>query len=149
MSKKSSSKSYREVSRMLAIGDECFEDEVRRLVSTHLVNTCTFQCNFHKLVNLDLDMDYFTLQGISTQHLNPMQVLTAIQSAQLRMGYEFTESDFLEGKVGALMKPEDFNFEENVSTIVTVVDSTTSVHTTLIPNRSFTNVVYCYWFQYY
>ena len=26
---------------MLAIGDECFEDEVRRLVSTHLVNTCT------------------------------------------------------------------------------------------------------------
>ena len=41
MSKESSSKSYREVSRMLAIGDECFEDEVRRLVSAHLVNTCT------------------------------------------------------------------------------------------------------------
>ena len=78
-----------------------------------------------------------------------MQVLTAIQSAQLRMGYEFTENDFLEGKVGALMKPEDFNFEENVSSIVTVVDSTTNVHTTLILNRSSTNVVYRYWFQYY
>ena len=91
MSKESSSKSYREVSRMLAIGDECFEDEVRRLVSTYLVNTCTdFNViSKHEIVNLDLDLDYFTLQGISTQHLNPMQVLTAIQSAQLQMGYEF------------------------------------------------------------
>ena len=60
------------------------------------------------------------------------------------MGYEFTENDFLEGKVGALMKPEDFNFEENVSTIVTVVDSTTNDHTTLIFNRSSTNVVNCH-----
>ena len=44
-----------------------------------------------------------------------MQVLTAIQSAQERMHYEFTEEDFLEGKVGRMMKPEDFNFDENVS----------------------------------
>ena len=60
MSKKSSSKSYREVSHMLAIGDECFEDEVRHLVSTHLISTYT---NFnviskHEFVNLDLDLDW-------------------------------------------------------------------------------------------
>ena len=53
MSKESSSKSYREVSRMLAIGDECFEDEVRRLVSTHLVNTCT---DFYVISNMKLSI---------------------------------------------------------------------------------------------
>ena len=66
-----------------------------------------------------------------------MQVLTAIQSAQMRMGYEFTEDDFLEGKMGVLMKPEDFNFEENVSSLVTVVNGTATDHATLLYNRIF------------
>ena len=44
-----------------------------------------------------------------------MQVLSAIQHAQLRLKYEFTEADFLDGKVGEKMVPEDFDFEENVS----------------------------------
>ena len=48
----------------------------------------------------------------------PFQVLSALQHAQLRLNYTFTEQDFLEGKVGAQMKPEDFNFEENVSNII-------------------------------
>ena len=44
-----------------------------------------------------------------------MQVLSAIQHAQLRLKYDFTEADFLDGKVGEKMIPEDFNFDENVS----------------------------------
>ena len=49
------------------------------------------------------------------KHLSPMEVLSAIQAAQLRMDYIFTKEDFSEGKVGAMMKLEDFNFKENVS----------------------------------
>ena len=44
-----------------------------------------------------------------------MQVLSAIQHAQLRLKYDFTEADFLDGKVGEKMVPEDFNFDENIS----------------------------------
>ena len=44
-----------------------------------------------------------------------MQVLSAIQHAQLRLKCDFTEADFLDGKVGEKMVPEDFNFDENVS----------------------------------
>ena len=58
---------------------------------------------------------HLSQQGISTQHLSPMQVLSVIQHAQLRLHYEFTEQDFLDGKVGEKLVPEDFDFEENVS----------------------------------
>ena len=58
---------------------------------------------------------FSTLQGISTAHLTPLQVLQAIQHVQLQLDYTFTKEDFLQGKVGAKMIQEDFNFEENVS----------------------------------
>ena len=38
----------------------------------------------------------------------------ALQNAESR-GESFSKEDFLEGRVGARMIPEDFNFEENVS----------------------------------
>ena len=44
----------------------------------------------------------------------PMEVLMALQNAESR-GESFSKEDFLEGRVGARMIPEDFNFEENVS----------------------------------
>ena len=42
-----------------------------------------------------------------------MEVLMALQNAESR-GESFSKEDFLEGRVGARMIPEDFNFEENV-----------------------------------
>ena len=45
-----------------------------------------------------------------------MQLLTALQAAQQRLDYIFMKEDFSQGKVGSMMIPEDFNFEENVST---------------------------------
>ena len=38
----------------------------------------------------------------------------ALQNAESR-GESFSKEDFLEGRVGSRMIPEDFNFEENVS----------------------------------
>ena len=37
----------------------------------------------------------------------------ALQNAESR-GESFSKEDFLEGRVGSRMVPEDFNFEENV-----------------------------------
>ena len=42
-----------------------------------------------------------------------MEVLMALQNAESR-GESFSKEDFLEGRVGARMIPEDFNFEVNV-----------------------------------
>ena len=50
------------------------------------------------------------------RNLSPIQMLQAIQHAELRLGYKFSKEDFSEGRVGGMMAPEDFNFEENVST---------------------------------
>ena len=44
-----------------------------------------------------------------------MELLTAIQTAESRLDYKFTKEDFSQSKVGAMMIPSDFNFEENVS----------------------------------
>ena len=49
-----------------------------------------------------------------TTHLTPMEVLAAIQHAQIRLDKEFTKEEFLDGKIGGVMTPEDFNFEETV-----------------------------------
>ena len=43
-----------------------------------------------------------------------MEVLAAIQHAQIRLDKEFTKEEFLDGKIGGFMTPEDFNFEETV-----------------------------------
>ena len=50
------------------------------------------------------------LQGISTMHLTPFEVLTAINHAQLRLKRTFKEEE-----VGKLMIAEDFDFETTVS----------------------------------
>ena len=42
-----------------------------------------------------------------------MEVLMALHNAESR-GESFSREDFLEGRVGSRMIPEDFNFEENV-----------------------------------
>ena len=59
----------------------------------------------------------FLLQGISTAHLSPFEVLSAIQHTQHRLQYEFTADDFLHGKVGEYMLPDDFDFEKTVSSM--------------------------------
>ena len=46
-----------------------------------------------------------------------MEVLAALQHAQLRFGRDFTREEFVEGKVGSFMLPEDFKPEETVSNI--------------------------------
>ena len=57
---------------------------------------------------------YSLVQGLSTTRLTPMEVLAAIQHAQIRLDKEFTKEEFLDGKIGGFMIPEDFNFEETV-----------------------------------
>ena len=47
--------------------------------------------------------------------LMPLEVLSSIQHAQLRLNREFTKEKFLEGKVGGFMTPKDFKPEEIVS----------------------------------
>ena len=49
--------------------------------------------------------------------LTPMEVLTTLQHAQLRLGRDFTREEFVKGKVGSFMLPEDFKPEETVSNI--------------------------------
>ena len=43
-----------------------------------------------------------------------MEVLAAIQHAQARLQREFTKEEFVEGTVGQLMVPSDFDFDTNV-----------------------------------
>ena len=44
-----------------------------------------------------------------------MEVLSALQHAELRLGREFTKEVFLAGSVGQHMIPEDFDHEQTVS----------------------------------
>ena len=46
-----------------------------------------------------------------------MEVLTAIQHAQMRLGRDFTREEFTKGTVGKHMISEDFDFEVTVSFI--------------------------------
>ena len=102
-------KYYREISRMLALCEESFEDELRRIVST-----CSFFCFW--ATNLLISCLFLTelhckfevlLQGISTMHLTPFEVLTAINHTQLRLKRTFKEEEFTSGEVGKLMIAED------------------------------------------
>ena len=46
-----------------------------------------------------------------------MEVLAAIQHAQMRLGRDFTREEFTKGTVGEHMISEDFDFEVTVSFI--------------------------------
>ena len=46
-----------------------------------------------------------------------MEVLAAIQQAQMRLGWDFTREEFTKGTVGEHMISEDFDFEVTVSFI--------------------------------
>ena len=46
-----------------------------------------------------------------------MEVLAAIQHAQMRLGRDFTREEFMKGTVGEHMISEDFDFEVTVSFI--------------------------------
>ena len=59
-------------------------------------------------------LEIYFFQGISTMHLTPFEVLTAINHAQLRLNRTFKE-EFANGQVGKLMIAEDFDFEKTVS----------------------------------
>ena len=48
-------------------------------------------------------------------HLGPLEVLAALQHAELHMGRQFTCNEFIQGKVGKHMVPEDFDQEVTVS----------------------------------
>ena len=78
----------------------------------------------------------FFPQGISTMHLTPFEMLTAINHAQLRLKRTFKEEEFANGEVGKLMIAEDFNFE----TVVSLVQSRTRVSTFLTSISSRTRV---------
>ena len=52
---------------------------------------------------------------MSTVHLTPFQVVTAINHAQLRLGRDFKQEEFDSGAMGQLMIDEDFDFEKAVS----------------------------------
>ena len=60
-------------------------------------------------------LEIYFFQGISTMHLTPFEVLTAINHAQLRLNRTFKEEEFANGQVGKLMIAEDFDFEKTVS----------------------------------
>ena len=44
-----------------------------------------------------------------------MEVLAALQHAELHLGWEFTKDEFVQGSVGQHMIPEDFNPDITVS----------------------------------
>ena len=44
-----------------------------------------------------------------------MEVLTALQHAELHLGREFTKDEFVQGQVGQFMIPEDFDPKITVS----------------------------------
>ena len=48
-------------------------------------------------------------------HLGPLEVLSALQHAELRLGRQFTRDEFIKGEVGKHMVPEDFDHEVTVS----------------------------------
>ena len=50
--------------------------------------------------------------------LGPLEVLTALQHAESRLGREFTKEEFVAGTVGQHMLPEDFDEELTISKIV-------------------------------
>ena len=60
-------------------------------------------------------LEIYFFQGISTMHLTPFEVLTAINHAQLHLNRTFKEEEFANGQVGKLMIAEDFDFEKTVS----------------------------------
>ena len=47
-----------------------------------------------------------------------MEVLTALQHAELRLGREFTKDEFVQGLVGQHMIPEDFNPDVTLSKFI-------------------------------
>ena len=46
-----------------------------------------------------------------------MEVLATLQHAQLRIGHDFTHEEFIKGKIGGYILPEDFKPEETVSSL--------------------------------
>ena len=108
-------KYYKEILHLLALGEEHFEEELRKLVSGK------FLLKLHKIPNLSRTIPQnflFPLKGLSTVHLTPFQVVTAINHAQLRLGSDFKQEEFDSGVVGQLMIDEDFNFEKAVSSFL-------------------------------
>ena len=69
-----------------------------------------------------LDLIYL-LQGISTTHLTPFEVLTAINHAQLQLNRTFSNEEIKSGVLADLMIDEDFNFEETVSLLLYRLES--------------------------
>ena len=56
------------------------------------------------------------IRVLSTVHLTPFQVVTAINATQLRLGpWTSSRRKFDSGTVGQLMIDEDFDFEKAVS----------------------------------
>ena len=50
--------------------------------------------------------------------LDPMEVLSALQHAELRLGREFTKEEFAAGTIGKHMLPKDFDQDKVVSKVV-------------------------------
>ena len=69
----------------------------------------------------EASLSEFVIQGFSMTQLISLEVLSAIQHAEFCLNPELTKEEFLEGKVGGFMMPEDFKFEETVSTFQKLV----------------------------
>ena len=53
--------------------------------------------------------------GFSTVQLGPMEVLSALQHAEYRLGREFMKEAFLTGTIDQHILPEDFDQEQTVN----------------------------------
>ena len=89
--------------QLLALSGESFKEELRHLViSLELLRAFIRSLKFLK----ETTLIKFTIQGFSMTQLTPLEVLSSIQHAQLRLNREFTKEEFLEGKVSGFMLPE-------------------------------------------
>ena len=101
--------------QLLALSGESFEEELLRLVRMILERKLVF---IH-IIFVKCQNQFFTtfpsLQGFSTSHLGPMEVLLAIIKAQRCLKCKFTREEFISGEIGRLMEPDDFISESSVS----------------------------------
>ena len=106
-------KYYKEISHLLALSAESFEDELKKIVSDQIL-LFSYAFLFFFLISFKFILTFYH-QGISTTHLTPFEVLTAINHAQLRLNCTFKVEEIQSGILADLMIEEDFTFEETVS----------------------------------
>ena len=85
---------------------------------------------------------YILFKGFSKVQLGSMEVLSALQHAEFRLGREFTKEEFIAGTVGQHMLPEDFDQEQIVGPRTMSLYSPTSRE---LAGFDFLQVLQCNW----